>query len=106
MEQSTIFCKLIHLAEKNNIRVSFAPLPISRGRYKALAPDDGRIAVRQNLPTIEEYNYEIAHEMAHAYLHFDKGCILEGMIDDKLHKQYEEQANRAAKMLLDALSQE
>ncbi len=44
-----------------------------------------------------EKEYTIAHELAHIYLHYDKG----NTIESPLHAQYEEQADRAAKMLLD-----
>lgn len=59
-----------------------------------------RIAIRQELSTIEDFNYNLAHELAHAYLHYDKG----NTIDSREHVQYEEQADRAAKMLLEAIT--
>ena len=65
-----------------------------------------KIGIRQSLKTIDEYNYNLAHELAHAYLHYDKGSILPDMEDKELHKQYEEQADRAAKLLLIALAAE
>ena len=46
---------------------------------------------------LNEMNFTLAHELAHAYLHYDKGNILEN------DGSYEEQADRAAKMLIDAL---
>lgn len=58
-----------------------------------------RMGISQNLQTIEEVNYNLAHELAHAYLHYDKGDT----INSGMHEQYEEQADRAAKMLLDAI---
>ena len=44
---------------------------------------------------IEQINHTLAHELAHAYLHYDKGDITESTGD------YEEQAERTARMLLD-----
>ncbi|MDE5907771.1 MAG: ImmA/IrrE family metallo-endopeptidase [Lachnospiraceae bacterium] len=44
------------------------------------------------LGTIEDFNYNLAHELAHYFLHYDKGDIVES---DK-NKEYEEQADRAA----------
>ena len=99
MDKGTLFCKLVHLAEENGIFVSFAPLPVSKGRWKG-----DKIVIRQNLPTIDDYNYNLAHELAHIYLHYDKGNILPWVVGEKMSAQYEEQADRAAKMLLEALS--
>jgi Zn-dependent peptidase ImmA (M78 family) len=61
-----------------------------------------RIGIRQSLPTIEDINYILAHEIAHVYLHYDKGDT----ITSDRHDEYEEQADRAAKMLLDMLGME
>lgn len=44
--------------------------------------------------------YVLAHEIAHGYLHKDKG----NTIDSPKHAEYEEQADRAANMILDLLS--
>lgn len=91
-----IFEKLVHLATSKGIIVRFAPLPVSDARLKG-----NRLAIRQTLPTIEDINYNLAHELAHAYLHYDKGDT----INSDMHDWYEEQADRAANMLLDALLQ-
>lgn len=48
----------------------------------------------------EKELYTIAHEIAHSYLHKDKG----NTIDSPRHEEYEEQADRAAHMLLDLLA--
>lgn len=50
--------------------------------------------------SLEETNYTLAHELAHHFLHFDKGDT----IRSEKHGEYEEQADRAAKMLLKALA--
>lgn len=101
MDKGIIFCKLVHLAGKKGISVSFYPFHTYNGRFK-----ENKIGIRQSLDTIDEYNYELAHELAHAYLHYDKGNILPNMIDKELSEQYEQQADRVAKMILDVLSQE
>ena len=41
----------------------------------------------------------LAHEIAHAYLHYDKG----NTVESPLHDLYEEQANRAAQLILDVI---
>ena len=68
MESGKVFEKLVHLATSKGIVVRFAPLQSNDGRLKG-----NRIAIRQNLPTIEDFNYNLAHELAHAFLHYDKG---------------------------------
>lgn len=94
-DKGEVFCSLVHLAVEQGIIVRFAPLQVSDGRIKG-----NRIGIRQSLGTIDEYNYNLAHELAHAYLHHDKGDLIRsGQCDG-----YEEQADRAAKMLLDALT--
>lgn len=55
-----------------------------------------KIGINSRLDEAEK-EYTIAHELAHIYLHYDKG----NTIESPLHAQYEEQADRAAKMLLD-----
>ncbi len=50
--------------------------------------------------TIDRINYNLAHELAHVYLHYDKGDT----IRSERHADYEEQADRAAKMLLELAS--
>lgn len=46
--------------------------------------------------------FVLAHELAHGYLHCDEGNTMES----PFHKQYEEQANRAANLILDLMSLE
>lgn len=91
-DSGKIFEALVHLAVSNGITVRFAPLQASHARLK-----NNRIALSESLGTIDEFNYNLAHEIAHCFLHYDKGEILGG-------KDYEEQADRAAKMLMEALS--
>lgn len=88
---------LMHLAEKNNISVRFVPFMANDGRLKYIS-NEARIGVRIGM-SFDEYVYNIAHELAHYFLHYDKGDII---ASDK-HIEYEEQADRGAKMLLAAL---
>lgn len=44
--------------------------------------------------------FVLAHELAHGYLHKDKG----NTIKSPKHEEYEEQAHRAAELILDLLS--
>lgn len=92
MDKGKVFEKLIHLAQKKDMKVLFAPFGQVYGRIKG-----NRIGVANDI-TIDEINYTLAHELAHSYLHFDKGNIL-----DCTSEEYEEQADRAAVMLLDLI---
>lgn len=92
MDTGKTFERLLRLANDKGITVKFAPLRANYARIK-----DDRIAIQQDLPTIEDINYNLAHEIAHAFLHYDKGEIID-------NDSYEEQADRAAKMLLEAIS--
>lgn len=96
MNSGKVFEVLIHLASQNGIRVMFVPL---MGYYARIRGN--RIALSQEkLNSIEDYNYNLAHELSHYFLHSDKGNIL----DCDKTAEYEEQADRCAKMLLEALS--
>ena len=86
-----IFERLIHLSRIRGLQVKFCPLKCSYGRLKG-----DRVAIA-NDRELNEMNFTLAHELAHAYLHYDKGNILEN------DGSYEEQADRAAKMHIDAL---
>lgn len=63
----------------------------------------GRSLPGRKIDTIEDINYNLAHELAHSYLHYDKGDILPSAVDETASRQYEEQAERGARMLLDAI---
>lgn len=99
MDTGKIFENLVHMAVQNGFTVKFAPLPISHARIKG-----NRIALNQNLGTIDDFNYNLAHELAHSYLHSGKGDITPGVVGEKELAEYEEQADRGAKMLLDAMA--
>lgn len=94
MESGKVFEKLVHLATRRGIIVRFCPFQAYDGRIKG-----NKIGIRQDLPTIEDFNYNLAHELAHAFLHYDKG----NMMGSEKEAEYEEQADRAAKLLLAAL---
>lgn len=96
-DKGEIFCKLVHLAVEKGIIVRFVPLRGYNGRIGG-----NRLGIRQSLGTIDEYNYSLAHELAHAYLHYDKGDLMD---PEKDAEPYEEQADRAARMILDVLGQ-
>lgn len=76
-----------------DIIVCLLPFQAYEGRLKG-----NRLGIAQDL-NIDRINYNLAHELAHAYLHYDKGDT----IHSERHAEYEEQADRAAEMLLDLL---
>lgn len=91
------FKSLLHLAEQRNVTVEFFPFEANKGMLYG----DGRTVIIGNKTgmEIDESVYSLAHELAHYFLHYDKGDT----IKSEKHKKYEEQADRAAKMLLAAL---
>ncbi len=93
MDRGQIFEKLLHLAVERGITVRFCPFQASEGRLRG-----NRLGIAQDL-TIDKINYNLARELAHAYLHYDKGDT----IHSKCRADYEEQADRAAKMLLELI---
>lgn len=95
MNAGKVFENLIHLAASEGLMVKFAPL---RANYARIKGD--RIALNSSLATIEDFNYNLAQSLAHYFLHYDKGDITEG----SRYKEYEEQADRGAKMLMTAMT--
>ena len=62
---------------------------------------DNRIFVNNNKQVKEDrILYTLAHEIAHGYLHKDKG----NTIKSPKHAEYEEQVDRGANMILDLLA--
>ena len=60
-----------------------------------------RIGLAERLRSdVEKQEYILAHELAHAYLHRDKGDV----IQSPLRNEYEEQADRAAELVIDLLA--
>lgn len=98
MDSGKIFEGLVHLARQHNVIVDFCPFESNKGM---LYGDDKKMVIGIKMDMgFDEYVYSLAHELAHYFLHYDKGDT----IKSEKHKEYEEQADRAAKMLLDALS--
>lgn len=93
MDREQIFEKLLYLAVGKGITVRFLPLQASEGILKG-----GRLAIAQDL-NIDKINYNLAHEIAHSFLHYDKG----NTIESPKHEEYEEQADRAANMILEII---
>lgn len=90
--------KLIHIAWKRGIKISFVPFKNYNGRVVAVR-DEVRIGLRAEM-SLEEYVSVLAHELSHYYLHFDLDILALPVGQQEI---YERQADRAAQMLLDAL---
>lgn len=84
---------LLQVAESKGIEVTSYPF---KSCYSALKND--KIGIQTEV-TVERACYELAFELAHAFIHYDNG----NMIESPLSKQYNEQAARAAVMILNAL---
>ena len=93
MDSGKIFEKLLHLAVGRGITVRFYPFQTSEGRLYG-----NRLGIAQDL-NIDKINYNLAHEIAHSFLHYDKG----NTIENPKHEEYEEQADRAANMILEII---
>lgn len=94
MDEGKIFEKLLKITGDEGLRVSFVPFYANYGRVKG-----DRIGLYIGMG-MQDINYTLAHELAHHFLHYDKG----NLINSSRSREYEEQADRAAKMLLDALA--
>ena len=70
----------------------FAPFKANYGMVRK-----ERIGIANDM-NLENINKTLAHEIAHTYLHYDKGNILDNKAPD-----YEEQVDRAADMLLETI---
>lgn len=90
-----VFEKLIQLAAKCGIKY-IAICDFTSHAKGLLYGDSIGISNRIGMDGMAE---TMAHEIAHYYLHYDKGDT----VGSENHAAYEEQADRAAKMLLDAL---
>lgn len=98
MSKSKVFRKLMLLANKNNVEILFVPFKSYDGRFTRRS-GEYRIGIRIDMD-FDDYIYNLAHELAHLYLYYDKGNIM----GSERETEYEEQANRAARMLIDVLS--
>lgn len=93
--------KLIHIAWKHGIKISFVPFKANNGRIKVVR-EEVRIGLRAEM-SLDEYVSVLAHELSHYYLHFDMDILA---LPAEQQEVYEQQADRAAQMLLDALAAE
>jgi len=94
IDNGLVFQNLVELAKEKDCKILFADFQGCYGRIKG-----NRIGIRAGM-SIDEINYNLAHELAHIFLHYDKGDT----IHSPEHKAYEEQADRAAKLLLQAIT--
>lgn len=85
-----VFKNLIGLAEKENIKLEVKDI---KGYFSMLYKD--RIALQRNL-VLERAIYETAYELAHYFIHYDCG----NLIDSPLKKDYNAQAERTACMII------
>ena len=67
----------------------------AKGLMRGMPSGEIRVGIKIGLSQ-QESEFTIAHELAHIFLHIDKG----NTITDPRHEEFEEQADRAAKMLL------
>lgn len=86
----SIFKILMRVAEMKGLTVKSKALSM----YKSHLRGD-RIAVRSGLP-LESVNYEIAFELFHAVVNYDKG----DMLNTPLAEYYNSQAERAATLII------
>lgn len=94
MDQGRVFERLLKIASDKGIQLMFVPFDAYYGR---LYGNKIGLCIDMDLKKI---NYTLAHELAHYFLHFDKGDTM----NSNCHRDYEEQADRAANMLLTALA--
>ena len=88
-----IFNVLYQFAKDNKMNVRSLDL---QSCYSILKRDQIGIRTQMKLETV---NYELAYELSHAMIHYDAGNI----IDSPLRKEYDQQAERAADMLIKLL---
>lgn len=95
--ESRCLSKLLQFANAVGVCVSIVAFKSdAKGLMKQCADKTFKVGIREGL-SIEDAAYTLVHELAHIYLHADKGDT----INSHLHNEYEEQADRAATMLLD-----
>ena len=85
---------LLKVAEDRGIKVNSFPFGTVDSMLK-----DNHIGIRTQV-TVEKACYELAWELSHAFIHYDGG----DMIKSPLSKDYNEQATRAADMVLKILN--
>lgn len=95
MQESKIFENLLKIAKGKQIEeIIFKDFKATADGYLK----GNRIGIRLGI-SLKEINYTIAHELAHLYLHYDKA----NTVKSSDHQRYEEQADRAAILILDVL---
>lgn len=85
-----IFRTLLHVAENRGLDVKSYPLKCNRSILKRDV-----IGIQDGL-TLREIDYELAWELAHSFIHYDGGDL----VRSPLSKDYNEQATRAAGMII------
>lgn len=90
VDKGEIFSVLIKIAYQNNIKVLFTDLKASNGRIL-----NQRIVIRAGMD-IDSINSNLAHELAHYFLHYGKGILWES----PLNEIYEAQASEFANIIL------
>ncbi len=93
MENGQVFEKLIKICHDKHISVLFTQFKANYGLIRG-----DRIGIANDMG-IDAINKTLAHEIAHSYLHYDKGNIT----GEQQNEAYEEQADRAALMLLETI---
>lgn len=89
-----IFKVLMKVAEDNGIEVDSFPFKYCDSRLY-----NNHIGIRTEMP-IEKVTYELAWELSHAFIHHNNG----DMIKSPLSRDYNEQATRAAEMIIKMLN--
>lgn len=98
--KETVFAKLVNLVGSVNGKIVFMSMKSKSKGLMTTDTADGNVKIGLRIGmSLEEYIDTLAHELAHYFLHYDKGDT----ISSEKHDEYEEQADRAAKMLLAAL---
>ena len=92
-DEISVFKALLKIAEKREIKVKTLGLNATKSYLKG-----NRIGIRCGMP-LKEINYELAYELFHSAVNYDKG----NMIDTPLRIYYNSQAERAAAFLLQIL---
>ena len=85
---------LLQVADEAGIKVNSFPFGTVDSVLKG-----NHIGIRTGV-TVEKACYELAWELAHAFIHYDNG----DMIKSPLSKDYNEQATRAADMIIKILN--
>jgi phage anti-repressor protein len=92
-DEIAIFKTLLSIAEKREIKVKTLDLRAAKSYLHK-----NRIGIRQGM-TLTEVNYELAFELFHSIVNYDRG----NMIDTPLRKYYNAQAERAASFIIQLL---